>query len=113
MLILLFVLLGIFTFVAYLMDWEMPFLSGIFLEVVISVLLLISSVLYINNLFTLEDQINLLNQKNTEVEEQISVVIDKYLEYEKNTYSSLKFDSKVLFVTTAYPELKGNELIQT
>ena len=37
----------------------------------------------------------------------------KYLNYEKETYSTLKVDSNTLVAMSMYPELKGDEFVQS
>ena len=61
---------------------------------------------------TLVDQkIQLYTEQNKDIENKVSVVVDKYLEHEKDTYARLKPKTKITLAST-YPELQSNKLVQ-
>jgi len=62
---------------------------------------------------TADSQIKVYEEQNEIVLSQIEPLVEKYLSYEKDTYSSLKIDSNTLVAMSMYPELKGDEFIQS
>lgn len=62
---------------------------------------------------TADSQIKVYEEQNEIVLSQIEPLVEKYLNYEKDTYSSLKVDSNTLVAMSMYPELKGDEFIQS
>ncbi len=62
---------------------------------------------------TADKQIAVLEQRNDEVIAQIEPLVKQYLEYESNTLKDLKPSADKIIAIAAYPELKGNEFVQT
>ena len=62
---------------------------------------------------TADSQIKVYEEQNEIVLSQIEPLVEKYLNYEKDTYSSLKVDSNTLVAMSMYPELKGDEFVQS
>lgn len=56
-------------------------------------------------------QIAVLEERNSEVLEQIEPFVEHFLKYEKDSYNELKINSNTVIALSAYPELKGNEFI--
>lgn len=89
-------------------------------EVVSSVVLVISLIallfclgFYNSTKATADKQIAVLEQRNDEVIAQIEPLIKQYLEYESSTFKDLRPSADKVIAISAYPELKGNEFIQT
>lgn len=85
---------------------------GIF-EVVLLVVVLIMLGSYNSTKATADKQIAVLEQRNDEVVSQIETLVKQYLEYESSTYKELKPNADTLIALANYPELKGNEFVQT
>jgi len=62
---------------------------------------------------TADSQIKVYEEQNEIALSQIEPLVEKYLNYEKDTYSSLKVDSNTLVAMSMYPELKGDEFVQS
>lgn len=62
---------------------------------------------------TADKQIAVLEQRNDEVITRIEPLVKQYLEYESNTLKDLKPNADKIIAIAAYPELKGNEFVQT
>lgn len=62
---------------------------------------------------TADSQIKVYEEQNEIVLSQIEPLVEKYLNYEKDTYLSLKVDSNTLVAMSMYPELKGDEFVQS
>lgn len=60
-----------------------------------------------------DKKISVLEQRNEEVIKQIEPLVKQYLDYETSTYKELKPNADRLIALSQYPELKGNEFIQT
>ena len=61
---------------------------------------------------TLSDQqIKLYTEQNKDIENKVGLIVDKYLEHEKDTYATLKPKTKITLAST-YPELQSNKLVQ-
>ena len=93
--------------------------GGVFL-VIGSVFLIISAIalfvcLYCRNDIkcTTDNQIIVYEEQNEVIMAQIEPLVEKYLNYEKETYSSFKPDVNTLVAMSMYPELKGNEFVQS
>ena len=86
------------------------FLNGL----VIFILLIIVLVCTCNYcaITTLSDQqIKLYTEQNNDIENKVSLVVDKYLKHEKDTYATLKPKAKIT-LASIYPELQSNKLVQ-
>ena len=60
----------------------------------------------------IDQKIELIEQKNQEIEGKIEIAVKTYMEYEGNTFKDLKSDSYIQLVNL-YPELKSDELIKS
>lgn len=60
---------------------------------------------------TIDKQIEVIEQRNLEVCEQIEPIINRYLEYETNTYEKAKPSADSLVAYTVYPNIKGDEFL--
>ena len=88
---------------------------SIFFSGIIGFMLLISVLTYAYDYYkisTLADQkIQLYTEQNKDIENKVAIVVDKYLEHEKDTYATLKPKTKITLAST-YPELQSNKLVQ-
>lgn len=62
------------------------------------------------NIKVIDEEILMYEEENTKIESQINVTVEKYLEYESNTFIELK-DSDGINLISLYPELKSDVLI--
>lgn len=62
---------------------------------------------------TADKQIAVLEQRNDEVIAQIEPLIKQYFEYESSTFKDLKPSADKVIAISQYPNLKGNEFVQT
>lgn len=60
----------------------------------------------------IDDMIAMYTEENQNIENQIDVVVSKYMEFESDTFIGLKSDSAITLVSL-YPELKSDELVKT
>lgn len=97
---------------AILVDSEATPGIGIF-DVVLLVVVLIMLGSYNSTKATADKHIAVLEQRNDEVVSQIEPLVKQYLEYESSTYKELKPNADTLIALANYPELKGNEFVQT
>lgn len=87
-------------------------LSAVIFITTLSVLLCVLG-FYNSTKATADKQIAVLEQRNEEVVAQIEPLVKQYLEYEASTFKDLKPSADKIIAIAAYPELKGNEFIQT
>ena len=105
------------TFYEIKTDWSGSDVIGIsiFFSGIIGFILLISVLTYAYDYYkisTLADQkIKLYTEQNKDIEAKVGLVVDKYLEYEKDTYTTLKPKTKITLAST-YPKLQSNKLVQ-
>ena len=98
-------------------DWSGSDVIGIsiFFSGIIGFILLISVLTHTYDYYkisTLADQkIKLYTEQNKDIETKVGLVVDKYLEYEKDTYTTLKPKTKITLAST-YPKLQSNKLVQ-
>ncbi len=113
MLWILFGILALAAVISFVVDYEEAVVafcvSGSF------VLIALLSVLgcYNSTKATADKQIAVLEQRNEEVVAQIEPLVKQYLEYEASTFKDLKPNADKIIAIAAYPELKGNEFVQT
>lgn len=64
----------------------------------------------------MEDRIALYQEENSRIEEQIKTTIEVYQDYEKEIFGNINLDKisseKLILLTSIYPELKSDTLIQ-
>lgn len=84
--------------------------GGVFGTITLIVLLVVLAC-YNDTKSTNTEQIVVLEERNTEILEQIEPLVNKYLDYEKESYDNFKLNPNTLVALSAYPELKGNEFV--
>lgn len=112
----LWILVGIFalaTIVSFVIDYEDAVVAfGIIGSLIVIVLLCVLGC-YNSTKATADKHIAVLEQRNDEVIAQIEPLVKQYLEYESNTFKDLKPNADRVIALSQYPNLKGNEFIQT
>lgn len=88
-------------------------IAGCLVGTIFLITLFICLVSYNTTKSTADSQIKVYEEQNEIVLSQIEPLVEKYLNYEKDTYSSLKINSNTLVAMSMYPELKGNEFVQS
>lgn len=88
----------------------LTFLIG-FAGVILLTIVLILTYEYCETITLADQKIKLYTEQNKDIEDKVALVVDKYLEHEKNTYTSLKPESKIT-LASMYPELQSNQLVQ-
>ena len=81
--------------------------------VIFLIILFIALCCYNSTKSTADSQIKVYEEQNEIVMNQIEPLVEKYLNYEKNTYSNFKVDANNLVALSMYPELKGDEFVQS
>lgn len=95
-------------------DVGAPFICvGGIIGVIFAIALLITLGSYNSTKSTADSQIKVYEEQNNIIMAQIEPLVEKYLNYEKETYSTLKVDSNTLVAMSMYPELKGDEFVQS
>ena len=88
-------------------------ISGILLGVPFLIALFVCLTCYNSTKTTSSAQIKVYEEQNEIVLSQVEPLVEKYLNYEKDTYGNLKIDSNTLVAMSMYPELKGDEFVQS
>lgn len=57
-----------------------------------------------------DQKIQMYQEENEKIEEDVSVIITQYMEYENETFDMSKIESSTVLIQM-YPELKSNELV--
>lgn len=83
--------------------------SGISISVVFIALICVTVMLV--NTFSADEMIEMYTEENKNIESQIEIVIDEYMEFENQTFVELKSESFITLVSL-YPELKSDELVK-
>lgn len=86
------------------------FLIG-FVGLILLVFVLVFAYDYCKATTITDQKIKLYTEQNKNIEDKVALVVDKYIEHEKDTYTSLKPESKITLAST-YPELQSNQLVQ-
>ena len=111
------VILLILGFILIILDYDGVGFSFIYVGGIIgaifAIVLLITLGCYNSTKSTADSQIKVYEEQNNIIMAQIEPLVEKYLNYEKETYSTLKVDSNTLVAMSMYPELKGDEFVQS
>lgn len=83
--------------------------GGIMAGLALCIIIALSMVL--SGRMIIDDKIAMYQEENTNIEDQISVMVKEYQDYETDTYTDLKSESPVAMVAL-YPELKSDTLVQ-
>lgn len=119
----LYILMGIFVLIfviGIIMDCTNAYSEGstlIAIGTTLSVIFLIAWMItiscYNSTKSTADKQIAVLEERNELVIKQIEPLVDKYLNYEGSTYKDLKLEANIIVSMANYPQLKGDEFIQS
>jgi hypothetical protein len=60
---------------------------------------------------TIQAKIEMYQEENTNIEESMDLLVQKYMNYESDTYGDLKGESSITLVSL-YPELKADTLVE-
>ena len=88
----------------------LTFLSGL-MGFILLIAVLVCTYNYYETTTLVDQKIKLYTEQNKDIENKIALVVDKYLEHEKDTYATLKPKTKITLAST-YPELQSNKLVQ-
>lgn len=115
MLILLFVIFiaGFVLATIFIEDDEGRFMAQLFSALGIGsvfIALIIVTAMLVNT-FSADEMIEMYTEENKNIESQIEIVIDEYMEFENQTFVELKSESFITLVSL-YPELKSDELVK-
>jgi hypothetical protein len=107
------VILLILGFILTNSDYDDVGISFVCVGGIFAIVLLITLGCYNSTKSTADSQIKVYEEQNNIIMAQIEPLVEKYLNYEKETYSTLKVDSNTLVAMSMYPELKGDEFVQS
>lgn len=102
-------------------DWdEMGGGSLIALSVIASIVLIslmATAITYTVKIPQMEERIAIYKEENARIEEQIKTAIEVYQDYEQEIFNEIDLDKisseKLLLLTSIYPELKSDTMVQT
>lgn len=109
--VLLIISILIFCFILFVVeDDALAFipLGGFVIKLGVLVYLLIKLI----EMRVINEKIELYTNQNNEIENKIAVVVKQYMEHENKTFKDLKTDTSYITLTTLYPELKSDKLIE-
>lgn len=109
--VLLIISILIFCFILFVVeDEDLAFipLGGFVIKLGVLVYLLIKLI----EMRVINEKIELYTNQNNEIENKIAVVVKQYMEHENKTFKDLKTDTSYITLTTLYPELKSDKLIE-
>lgn len=106
--LLLIFILGIYL--TYKGEEELEFLISVVFGVFCFLAIIISASMIISGM-TAKDKIKMYEEENKNIENQISIVVKDYMNYEKETLKEFKNENAITYVNL-YPELKFNTLVQ-
>ena len=61
-------------------------------------------------IITIDDKIEIYQNENSKIEQQISVIVDNYMEHESKTFKDVK-DKDTISLISMFPELKSDKLV--
>lgn len=83
--------------------------AGIFLFITSLVVAIILGI-GVKNHSVIDDRIAMYEEENAKIEEQISVVVKEYMEFEADVFADVSPDSAITLISL-YPELKSDTLV--
>ena len=101
--------------------WDWDELSCVFgvsggIMSVISIIVMIFAINDVIKFNQMDDRIVLYQEENIRIEEQIKTTVEAYQEYEKEIFENIDLDKisgeKLILLTSVYPELKSDALVQ-
>lgn len=93
---------------------ECFFVFGGLVFIGISIAIFVCLGYYNSTKTTAKEQITVIEEQNIIILEQLEPLVNKYIEYEKDTYKEFKLSGeKLLLIAQAYPELKSDTFVQT
>ena len=91
-------------------EWFYCILNGVGGTLVALVLVVIMFVAPVySEVMVIDDKITLYEEENTNIEQNISELVENYKDYESSTFENFKLDNPSMLFSM-YPELKSNEL---
>ena len=87
---------------------------GVIFPAMVAVGLLVTIVVGVVKIATatkIDKQIEMCVEENANIEQQITITVERYLEYELNVYDTLQGES-ITTLLVVYPEINGNELVK-
>lgn len=107
------ILLAIIFFVLLLFaenrDWETDGFFSIAFGLCLTIIVVLSWNIVCEK--TLESKIDMYTEENNNIEENMNILVEQYMNYESNTYGNLKNESSIALVAL-YPELKADTLVE-
>lgn len=110
----LWILLGIsfliFVLSIFYGDDDSHIVTGLFFFPTLIALIVVLS-FYNDAKTTSKERLEVLTQYNDEIIHDLEPMVNRYLDYEKSTYSDLKLNANTLLALSVYPEIKSNQFI--
>lgn len=85
----------------------------------LSIICAIVMIFVVNNVLTynqMDERITLYQEENIRIEEQVKTTVEAYQEYEKEIFGNIDLETisadKLIVLTSIYPELKSDTLVQ-
>jgi len=89
--------------------WLFNSIGGVIAGLALCIIIALS--ISLSGRMIIDDKIYMYEEENTNIEDQISVMVKEYQDYETDTFTDLKPESPVAMVAL-YPELKSDTLVQ-
>lgn len=101
-------------------DWD----SGgcivcVCIGIIVSFICALIMIFVINDVITysqMDERIEIYQEENIHIEEQVKTTVEAYQEYEKEIFENIDLDKisgeKLILLTSVYPELKSDALVQ-
>ena len=109
MALLLFIIFFIITILVACGDDEAAFAPGLIMFG--SLVLVVISIFYVVDGRVIDNKIAMYQEENTKIETQMDILVERYMDYESETFGELKGESSITLVSL-YPELKADELVK-
>ena len=106
---LLFIIFFIVTILVACGDDEVAFAPGLIMFG--SLVLVVISIFYVVDGGVIDNKIAMYQEENTKIETQMDILVERYMDYESETFGELKGESSITLVSL-YPELKADELVK-
>ena len=111
MALLLCVVCFVITFLIVFSNYEEMAVIPFFISAGLLILVIVSAFNVVDGR-VIDNKIAMYQEENKNIEAQMDVLVEKYMDYESETFGELKSESSIALVSL-YPELKADELVKS
>ena len=107
-----FLVIAIILLIIANIDGDFDFIAWTTVVLICTIAAMCFLICSVRSLNVIDDKIAMYESQNTKIEEQISDVVERYMEYESGVFTEVSSDSAITLVAL-YPDLKSDALVES